>query len=308
MEEQNTERKPDLIHGIKVFYERKYKALLVIPFILLLIAIVLIGVKYSTDGDFINRDVSLKGGVSFTVPVEGEVDNLALTDFLKGKYPENDVFVKSFRQSATTSGLIVDIDFKEADDEMIDETIAIIGEYLGKDVEDYSYEFINPSLGASFFRQAFIALAFAFLFMGVVVFIYFRTFVPSIAVILAAVSDIIVTLAVVNLLGIRLGTAGLSAFLMLIGYSVNTDILLTNRVLKRKEGSVMDRVYFSIKTGLMTAGTTLAVVTVGLIVSDSEVIKQIMIIILIGMIVDIVVTWLQNVGLLRLYLEKKHES
>ena len=308
MEEQQKEPQK-LIHKIKDFYEKKYKPLFIITIAMLLIAMFLIGYKYSTEGDFINRDVSLKGGISFTIPIEKDVDHLALRDFLKSKYPNNDVFVKSFRQSAESFGLIVDIDLKESNEAVISEVVGHISSFISSEIKQgqYSYEFIDSSLGESFFRQTFIALGIAFLFMGIVVFFYFRTLVPSIAVITAAFSDIIVTLAIVNLLGIRIGTAGLSAFLMLIGYSVNTDILLTTRVLKRKETTEMERIYSSIKTGFMTAGTTMAVVTVGLLVTDSEVIRQIMIILFIGLIVDMLNTWIQNVGLLRWYLEKKNE-
>ena len=54
--------------------------------------------------------------------------------------------------------------------------------------------------------------------MSFVIFILFRTFIPSIAVIFAAFADIVMTLALVNYLGIKLSTAGIEAFLMLIGY------------------------------------------------------------------------------------------
>jgi len=146
----------------------------------------------------------------------------------------------------------------------------------------------------------------AFFLMGIVVFIYFRSRAPSLAVILAAASDIVVTLAIFTLTGIKLGTAGIAAFLMLIGYSVDTDILLSTRVLKRKEGSVMDRVYSAMKTGLTMSATTLSAVLIALIFVQSEIVKQIMIILFIGLLVDLVMTWIQNVGILRLYLEKKH--
>ena len=92
---------------------------------------------------------------------------------------------------------------------------------------------------------------------------------------------------------------------MLIGYSVDTDILLSTRVLKRKEGTVMDRIYSAMKTGLTMNITTITALIVGLILSESEVISQIMIILLIGLFVDIINTWIQNVGILRMYLEKK---
>ena len=64
----------------------------------------------------------------------------------------------------------------------------------------------------------------------------FRTFIPSIAVIFAAFADIVMSLALVDYLGIKISAAGIAAFLMLVGYSVDTDILLTSRALKRKTG------------------------------------------------------------------------
>lgn len=150
-----------------------------------------------------------------------------------------------------------------------------------------------------------IAILIAFVFMGVVVFLYFKTIVPSTAVILAAFSDMVITLAIVNILGIKLSTASIAAFLMLIGYSVDTDILLSTRVLKRKGGDVISRVYSAMKTGLTMNATTLAAVVTALVLTQSEVIRQIMIILLIGLFVDMINTWIQNVGIIRLYLEKK---
>jgi len=60
------------------------------------------------------------------------------------------------------------------------------------------------------------------------------------------------------------------------------------------------------KTGLTMSTSTLAAVTVVLILSKSEVLTQIMSILLIGLLVDIIMTWIQNAGILRIYLEKKN--
>jgi preprotein translocase subunit SecF len=197
----------------------------------------------------------------------------------------------------------------DIDPKMMDSLLSSIEDRLGKLNEDeISKRVMGERLGASFFRETIIAIIIAFAFMAFVVFLYFRTFVPSLAVVLAAFSDIIVTLSIVNLLGMKMGMAGIAAFLMLIGYSVDTDILLSMRVLKMKEGSVMDRVYSAMKTGLTMNVTTLAAVAVTLSFILSLDIKQVMIIILIGLLVDIVNTWIQNAGLLRWHLEKKHRK
>ena len=94
---------------------------------------------------------------------------------------------------------------------------------------------------------------------------------------------------------------------MLVGYSVDTDILLTARVLKRKEGSVIDCMFDAMKTGMTMTLTTIAAAVVALIFSKSEVLSQIMMILLFGLIADIINTWIQNTGLLMIYLEKKGE-
>ena len=167
---------------------------------------------------------------------------------------------------------------------------------------------MGSSLGSSFFNEIIQAIVIAFILMGIVVFITFRVPAPSLAVILAALSDIIITLAIFNMTGAKLGKGGIAAFLMLIGYSVDTDILLSTTVLKRKFGSVMDRIYSAMKTGLTMNITTMAALVVALIFTHSDVIRQIMVILLIGLLVDIINTWIQNVGILRLYLERKERQ
>lgn len=140
--------------------------------------------------------------------------------------------------------------------------------------------------------------------------IYAYYSVPSLAVISCAFIDILMTLIVVNYLGIVLSTAGIIAFMMLIGYSVDTDILMTTRLLKKKEGSVDERLYGAFKTGLTMSLTSIAAVGVSLfIIKDySETLKQIFTIILIGIGFDIFNTWVTNASLLKWYMEVKKLS
>lgn len=288
-------------------YEKYYKQLMLIPFLLLFFAISYIVIHYISTGEVINRDVSLKGGVTITIPLEKKVNLPYLEERLSSRFKLNDISVRALRVAGTEKGVIVEADIKEDEvEKLLDNVEELLGIKLTK--KDYNIEIIGSTLGASFFREAIMAIGIAFLFMGVVVFLYFRRFVPSLAVILSALSDIVVSLAIVNLLKIKLSSAGIAAFLMLIGYSVDTDILLSTRVLKRRVGSVMERILSAMKTGLTMSFTTIAAVIVAMLLTRSEIIKQIMLILFIGLIIDLINTWIQNVGLLRLYLEKKHKN
>ena len=289
---------------LKQFYEKKYKTLLIIPFLLLLFTFVQIGVQYSMTGDFVNKGISLKGGSMITF-TDTSIDHIKLGSSLSSKFSQADINVRTLSSAGKIVAIVVESDAQEADE--INSLLTAIKSETKLIDQELNVEIIGSSLGESFFKQTAVALLIAFLLMGIVVLIYFRSLVPSLAVILAAFSDIVVTLAIFNLTGLKLGTAGIAAFLMLIGYSVDTDILLSTRVLKRKEITIMDGVYSALKTGLTMSATTIIVVLVGLIFVQSDIVKQIMVILFIGLLVDLVMTWIQNVCILRLYLERKRK-
>lgn len=295
-----------MLEGIKHVYEHKYKLLMILPLLLVALALIQIGYQTVTTGDFIHRGVSLKGGSTITINQAEGINPEELGSFLREKFPGGDINVRVLTAAGTVSAIAIDTDAQQTSE--IDAITSALIEKVGLEKTQYSVEVMGASLGESFFRQAGLALLFSFLLMGIVVIVYFRVWIPSLAVIAAAFSDIVVTIAIFNFTGMKLSTAGVAAFLMLIGYSIDTDILLTSRVLKRKEGTVMERIYGAINTGLTMTFTTLAVVIVALIFVQSEAIKQIMFIIFIGLIVDMLMTWIQNVGFLRLYLEYKEKK
>ncbi len=346
-DETPKEKKP-FKQSIKDFYDKKYKKLLIIPFALLLIALVVVGVQLAITGEFVKKDVSLKGGVTITVFTDKTIDIDDLEDYLDSKFPSSELSVRSLKQFGQSVGIIID-GTEDVDGEEVISALELKIDGIKQD--DYSVTVMGSNLGETFFKEILKAIYISFLFMGIVIFwyfgegtkvkilatiltlltgilmffgsqsvvkdvlayiigailimIYIRNSMPSFMVILNVFADVIVTLAIVNLIGMKLSTAGIAAFLMIVGYSVNTNILLSTKLLKRKEGEVIDRIFDAMKTGLTMTLTTLTAIIVALIFTQSSVIKQIMLILLIGLIVDMIYTWLQNAGILRLYLEKK---
>ncbi len=280
-------------------YRDNYVYLVAIPLLILFTALVIIGYTIQTTGTFVSQDVSLKGGLTLTYLARDAPAADAVEATLTNDFPSADVRARNIEQFGERRGVTIDATDIERD-AMVN---TLQNEFGG--FQDYSVERIGSSLGQSFFRQTMLALLVAFIFMSLVVFYYFRTFVPSAAVILAAFSDIVVTVAVMNVLDIRLSTAGIAALLMLIGYSVDTDILLSTRVLKRHEGTAFERMFGAVKTGLTLNMTTLIAISIALLVSQSQTISQIMTILLIGLLVDVVNTWLQNTGILTWYVQRE---
>ena len=170
---------------------------------------------------------------------------------------------------------------------------------------------IRPVLGETFWQNAINVSAIAFFLVVVVVFIFFREFIPALAVLAAAIFDVLAALAGMELFKIPLSLSTIPALLMLIGYSVDTDIMLTSRMLKGKEKTPAERAGDSIATGLTMTGTTLAALVSMLIISYFSqifVIFDIAAVLLFGLIADIPSTWFMNASVLLWYIEKKERK
>ncbi len=283
-------------------YDKWYKVMLFIPLIFVILSVFYLGFVYSTTGDFIIKDVSLSGGTAITL--QGDLDYSFLESELKKQYAD----ISFKRLSDISSGKqIAFIIESPVEPEVLEESIENILE-IKLTSENSNIEFSGPALSSNFYKQLIFAIIISFILMSIVIFALFRTFIPSIAVIFAAFANIVVPLAIVNYFGIRLSTAGIAAFLMLIGYSVDTDILLTTRALKKRGGTLNERIFGAFKTGIFITLTALfAVLPAFFIVTGlPDSFRQIFLILALGLSADIVNTWFTNAGIIKWYCESKN--
>ena len=285
----------------KNWYDKNYKLLMLIPILIMVISLIYLSIFYSKHHDFIYKDVSLSGGT--TITLNGNFDSFQLEQKLQEKF--KDISFRKLSDVASGKHLALIIESPLSSEELIPIIESIINQKLT--AENSSIEFSGPSLSQSFYKQLIFALIISFILMSIVIIIMFRTFVPSIAIIFAAFSDIIMPLALLNFLEIKISAAGIAAFLMLIGYSVDTDILLTTRALKNREGTLNSRIFRAFKTGiLMTLTALLAVLPAFLFITGlPDSFRQIFLILALGLFADIINTWLTNVGIIKWYCDSK---
>ena len=152
-------------------------------------------------------------------------------------------------------------------------------------------------------RQALFALLIAFGGMAALVALMFRTFVPSLAVIASAFSDLVIPLALMRLFNIELTLGTVAALLMLIGYSVDSDLLLNNHVLRRR-GDFYTSTFRAMRTGVTMTATSIAAMIVMTVVSTLlgiPLLPDVGLILVFGLLADLMNTYLLNVSLLRYY-------
>ena len=264
--------------------------LVVIPLVFLVISLVLLALNTAATGMPVTPGIDFSGGTAVTIITS---DTPAQLQMVFAGYPLTDV-------GDVNNGKF--LKFGVMDDAKYKALTALISQKY----PDAKIDQIGESFGKSLQYQAVIALIFSFIGMAIVIFVSFRTFVPAVAVVLSAFADMVMTAAVMNIVGISLTLGTTAALLMLIGYSVDSDILLTNRVLKR-QGKLNDKLTGAFRTGIIMTSTTLAAAAAMFIISwfgSVQILMDISAVLLIGLFADIFNTWLTNAGILKWYVLK----
>jgi preprotein translocase subunit SecF len=273
--------------------------LLFLPVAIFLIAVLIIAFTLATTGAPVKLGMEFKGGTM--VSLTTDTPAAALKEKYS-TYPLTDV-----RQTGSRTVMQFG---PMSSEEQLSLTQDVTDTYQNVEIRQ-----IGPVYGKDLQKQATKAVIFSFIGMAFVVFIIFRTFIPSAAVVLSAFIDITIAVAFMNVAGIELSLGTVAALLMLIGYSVDSDILLTTRVLKRR-GEVEENITNAMGTGITMTTTTLAALIVLYVVttysyliipsfSQINLLSDISIVLIFGLLADILNTWLTNVSILRWYVKRE---
>jgi preprotein translocase subunit SecF len=267
------------------------RQLVIIPLVLLIISLLLLFMNIAATGMPVKPGIDFSGGTAVTLSTSDTADQLRAAF---AGYPLTEV------SEGVNSGKF--LKFGAMDDSQFRSLSTLINQHY----PDAKIDQIGESFGKTLQQQALLALVFSFIGMAIVIFIAFRTLVPAAAVVISAFADIVMTAAAMNLIGIPLTLGTTAALLMLIGYSVDSDILLTNRVLKR-QGKLIDKLKGAFDTGISMTSTTFAAIAAMLVISwigSVEILMQISAVLLIGLVFDLMNTWLTNVAILKWYVQK----
>ena len=267
------------------------KQLVIIPLVILVIALILLALNMASTGMPVTPGIDFSGGTAVTVFSSDTRDQIQATF---SEYPLIGI------SEGVNDGKF--LKFSSMDDAKFKSLTSLITQKY----PDAKIDQIGESFGKTLQYQALVALLFSFIGMAIVIFLAFRTFVPAVAVILSAFADMVMTAAAMNIVGIPLTLGTVAALLMLIGYSVDSDILLTNRVLKR-QGKLNEKLAGAFNTGITMTTTTLAATIALFLVSwfgSVQILMEISAVLLIGLVFDILNTWLTNAGILKWYAQK----
>ena len=267
------------------------RQLVAVPLALLAVALLVVGGWYMVTGAPANLGLEFTGGTEIRIAVDGENPRQQI-DAAFSVAPESvqqvdadGSFVVTFQEGALGSSQIE----QEAN-------------AAGFDV--LTIDSVDGSFGPEQGMLALGGVAAAFVGMSVLIFVVFRSFVPSIAIVASAFSDVMIPLALMNLFGVELTLGTVAALLMLIGYSVDSDILLNNSILRRS-GNFYESTQRAMQTGVTMTITSIAAMAVMTILASLfgiQIMRAIGFILVVGLLADLMNTYLLNVSLLRWYV------
>jgi len=276
------------------------KTLVVIPIILFIFSVYTLFYNYTTTGSFILRDIDLKGGTLITIETSAQVDTKFLENKLTEKY--GSVLISSLKTS-TGYGASIEVDVSINPNDVIKYVKS-----LGMNVVSFSIETIGPALGELFFQQIISVLTVAFVLMSIVIFIIYRNPVSVFAIVFSILADILTTLALTSLIGIKISFAGLAGILMLIAYGVDSNIVLTNKVLRTTPEDFNKEFKKAFITGATISVTITATMAAVSLLSMSKLLTNIADILVVGFLVDLSNTWILNSAMLQWWVNRRYKA
>ncbi|KTG30421.1 protein translocase subunit SecF [Haloferax profundi] len=264
------------------------RQLAAVPLAVLAVALLVIGGWYVATGAPVDPGVDFTGGTELRIATDAPQDEV------RAAFDTNP---ESIRAVAADGTYVVTFQSGSATTTELEQQAEAAG------FEIRSVDAVSASFGSDTQLLALGGVLVAFAGMSILVFAMFRTFVPSIAVVISAFSDIVIPVALMNILGIELSLGTVAALLMLIGYSVDSDILLNNHILRRS-GDFYESTYRAMQTGVTMTLTSIAamiVMTITATLFGIQLLAAIGTVLVFGLTADLMNTYMLNVTLLRWY-------
>jgi len=276
------------------WYAKHYRALMVIPLVVFMASVGAFFVTYQQTGGLFKLDIDLSGGNVFTV----------YTSFIptgaKATFENMGLGFKEIHSYDNSDLIAVAIEGgPELSEKMVKAQINATFPDAAYDVRS-----VGPSMGKSFMKGSIWAVTLGFLAMGAILALIFRKPIVAFTVILSGFLNVFEAAAFMTFLGVKLAPHTIGALLMLMGWSVDSEVLFDTKILKETEGDPKKRAVGAMKTAMTMSAAIFASLSALYIVSTSTLIKDIALVMMLGAVFDIINTWFQSLAMVLWYAER----
>ncbi len=288
-----------------------HKKLIGIPIILAAFFGSMLALNWYTDGNPVPLGMDFQGGSLISVdnierPESDQLNNLK-SSFLEELPPGTEVEIRTSEDGIQIETTEVYLDNQE---------IADFNEWMRGELTNLgisgnptiNVESMGSTITDIYVTQSRNAAIAAMIAMAIILFISLRRYTVVGGILLVIGMDFLGILGAMALFNIQLTRASMAGILLIFGYAVNTNILLSTNIIKRKGGTDRERAGNAMSTGMKMSTTSAAAMIALNLVTTAPELNQISAVIAIGILVDMVNTWLLNSGLIIRHQESEEDK
>ena len=215
--------------GTKIKFVKNARKSLVVAIVVIMIGVVSMAVNAGNGNRALNFSLEFIGGTSTTVEFNEDMSLSELDEKVKPVVMEVTGDANVSMQKVVNSNEVI-IKTRTLDVEEREQMSTRLSEEFSVSAESITAESISATVGNEMRRDAILAVVIAVALMLLYIFIRFRDIRFATAAVIALIHDVLVTLAAYALLRISVGNSFIAVMLTILGYSINSTIVIFDRI------------------------------------------------------------------------------
>jgi len=283
------------------FIENNYKKFLLLSISLFVIFIGIILFNYFKYGYIINKSITISGGYVTLVnnnynltntEIQNILNQMNITDYVLYSTP-NIIYIESRDQ---INGTLL---------------INLLNQYYNISIQpsDISIQQYSSLVGDLIFNQFLFFVILTMIFASFVIFIVFRVSNTTLNIISTILLDVIGLLAILSITKYPIGANGFIAMLMILGFAIDNNVVLSTNMIKEKDKPFIERVKMSFRVGMLMEIIALYTLLLLYFIVPDPSVKEFSFVLSTATILDLIYYLIGNIPLYKYFeAEKEQES
>jgi preprotein translocase subunit SecF len=282
------------------FIENNYKKFLLLSISLFAIFIGIILFNYFKYGYIINKSITISGGYVTLInnnynltntEIQNILNQMNITDYVLYSTP-NIIYIESRDQ---INGTLL---------------INLLNQYYNISIQpsDISIQQYSSLVGDLIFNQFLFFVILAMILAAFVIFIAFRVSNTTLNIISTILFDIIGLLAILSITKYPIGANGFIAMLMILGFAIDNNVVLSTNMIKEKDKPFIERVKMSFRVGMLMEIIALYTLLLLYFIVPDPSVNEFAFVLSTATILDLIYYLIGNIPLYKYFEAKKEQE
>lgn len=282
------------------FIENNYKKFLLLSISLFAIFIGIILFNYFKYGYIINKSITISGGYVTLInnnynltntEIQNILNQMNITDYILYSTP-NIIYIESRDQINRTL------------------LINLLNQYYNISIQpsDISIQQYSSLVGDLIFNQFLFFVILAMILAAFVIFIAFRVSNTTLNIISTILFDIIGLLAILSTTKYPIGANGFIAMLMILGFAIDNNVVLSTNMIKEKDKPFIERVKMSFRVGMLMEIIALYTLLLLYFIVPDPSVNEFAFVLSTATILDLIYYLIGNIPLYKYFEAKKEQE